>query len=516
MLKSRLNKMYYKELYIQSNKILIQINQEPFSILKTSVVFGSPFNFCQNDLMLPPSEFGNKVKGHWLRLDFTKDEIKITNDILGGFRLYYSKSNNKIIISDDFSLIIKKGKLPIEKHHIEYAYWLKHRYTTGKGTFIKNLLKINPACTLTINKNINETIYFKDLKHISNKNKHREEIHLDLINTFKSIKKRKKKNILFFSGGKDSCLLLKYLVHLEIPFTPIFFKTEPLTENILSDLNRVRAVSKKLNVKIEEISLSFDKISKENKNEIFKNQIFDRHFSLLHYEGVKKIKKLYGEECLIINGQSSDNILSFGPSEYGVMGFLRRNVLYKPKSFIAYVGLLLLTFKTRKRFKLPKSNTEKLVTLLDDYKYLRVFELSKSKEYYKYLESYIINNLKSINNFASKEMYSKIISYLQGSDNQVVLNSSRQENLEVIMPFATPGIIYSTIMYKDINLEINKPKYVVDAILKEKFLFDYENLEIKKEILESTTKNNKNYLIEMDILFIAKINELFSKKSFKF
>ena len=64
-------------------------------------------------------------------------------------------------------------------------------------------------------------------------------------------------------------------------------------------------------------------------------------------------------------------------------------------------------------------------------------------------------------------MYSKIIGFLQGSDNQVVIKAANYHGIKiVIMPFASSKFIYNVVQYKNNFLEVIKPKYFVRSLLK--------------------------------------------------
>ena len=494
--------MLNKKIFLSNNtEVCIQINAPIYFENEKKVVFGFPFNYEKINQKESLNNLTENLKGYWLILLIHEDRIEIITDILGGVRVYYTEKENHIIVSDDYLFLEEKTNNK-KVNTVEIEYWKKHGFTTGKGTFLENIKKVSPASILRITtKGLSESTYFKDLNRISNANKHAEYIHNDLKDTFSKIKDLDKKVILLFSGGKDSCLLLQYLLKANIDFIPIFFKTNPLYETTAGDLNRAKNVASKLNLKLTEIEIDLSKISIEEKQEIIKQQTLDKHYSLLHYYGMKKINEIYGNEVIVINGQSSDSILSFGPSENSKMSYFRRNIMYFPKSFISKIGLLLLCLKTRKRFRLPKSSEERLVSLFDEYKYTRVIETGKSKKYLSYIKKYLNSKTEEFDSYFSKEMYSKILSFSQGSDNQVVVKSAFFHNLDVIMPFATPSIIYSTILYKNEKLEINEPKYCIHQILSDYFQFNYDEL-IKHSKSVNKAKGIKNEsLVEMTLLF---------------
>jgi asparagine synthetase B (glutamine-hydrolysing) len=465
--------------------------------------FGFPFDFQEEYFEFSNEALGNSLKGYWLKLDVVKGALHITTDILGGYRVYYAKtSKGHILISDDFEYVQSQvGDCTKEDHEIQY--WKKHRFTTGKGTFYKEILKISPSSTLTIDKDsIEETLYFKDVIRNPNLELHFKKIDEDLSKTMASLKEYKETVVLLFSGGKDSCLLLQYLIHNKIPYQAIFLKTNPISNASLGDLKRARSYAKDLGVVLDEIEINLDAISEEEKVKIISNQPLDKHYNLLHYIGLRNIKKKYGDNIVILNGQSSDSILSFGPSEKSLMSFFRRNMMYFPTSLLSKMGNLLLILKTRSLFKLPKNNEEKLISLFDEYKYTRVLETSKSKAYIDYLKSYIEDKTKNLESFHSKEMYVKIASFCQGSDNQVVVKSALDNNLKVVMPFATPNIIYTTIAYKNEREEINTPKYVLDYILKDKFGIDYKEQYKKMTHLPvEKLKIDEQSIAEMSLLY---------------
>ena len=208
---------------------------------------------------------------------------------------------------------------------------------------------------------------------------------------------------------------------------------------------------------------------------------------------------------MMVNGQSSDNIFSFGPSEKMLTSFLRRNILYKPKSLISRLSMYPIRFMTKKDLVLPKTEAEKLLALFDDTKYTRAIDKSAGNPYLNYLSSYIDEATNKLNSYYAKEMYCKVLSYLQGSDNQVVLNSVKSQDFyTIIMPFATPQILYATVAYKDENLEIKKPKYVVEALLNKK----YSKLKPIKKPNKFKKRNANKLIIDSYIYYDKLLNRL--------
>ena len=505
--------MLVRELSISSKQtIVLNFKNQPFFESEKCLIFGYPFNFTNDKKEMPISTLVHDLKGYWLIVEIESEEIRITTDILGGYRVYYSQKNDSIYVSDDF-LELENILDDTSINSIELEFWEKHRFTTGKGTFLNEIAKVSPSSTLKISKNgISEISYFKNVVRKSDAGQHMKIVNNDLEDSFNHIENSKKKVILMFSGGKDSCLLLQYLKERSINFELLFFKISPVTKMVAADLTRARNVASKLKIDLKEIDIDLTKITEKEKYFCVKQQILDRHYSILHYFGMKMIKDIYGTDVIIINGQSSDSILSFGPSENSLMSYFRREMMYFPSSFLSRLGLFLLSVKSRKRFKLPTTIHEKLLSLFDEFKYSRVLEIEKSAEYHYYLEDYIKQKTDQFSSYESKEMYTKILSFCQGSDNQVVVNSANYYSLKVIMPFATPEIIYGTVKYKDEHLEVKRPKYVVDDILLEKYHFNYLDLMGKSNLKENKVKGKVNVSnVDMDLFFMNYISKHYKK-----
>ncbi|MBO3115228.1 hypothetical protein J4050_00620 [Winogradskyella sp. DF17] len=505
--------MYSKSLKVGKTIVEIKISEEPYHADKDFFLFGSVINIeCADKTSL--SSFANSLKGYWVRIDIAQNSITLTSDILGGYRVYWSKIEGKILVSDDYNFILEKLERNISKNENEYIYWQKHRYTTGQSTFINEIKKLSPASILEIKDNsITELSYFNDLERTPSIINHKTAVEEDLDDTFKCIKEKNRPVLLFFSGGKDSCLLLNYIIKYNIPYKAIYFKLNPISKIGAKDVARVRAISQSLKIPLEELQIDLGEVPQNKIDEIVNKQLFDRHFSILHYIGTSMVREKYGKDYIIINGQSSDSILSFGPSENSLMSYFRRLILYRPNSFRSIIGLFLLNIKTKRKFILPKSDTQKLIALFDEFKYSRVLDDKMTDSYMDYISDYLQRKTAHLKSFYSKEMYVKILSFCQGSDNQVVVNSSKQEKMETIMPFATPNIVYSTVRYKNEDLEISRPKYIIDMILEEKFLFYYNDLRLQKidiNDVHSTIKNNA--YDEKTSRFYRRVNQLLNTK----
>ena len=450
----------YKTFHLEIN-----IFDIPYYNEKDCFFFGFPYNLNEI-LSIELPEIGNSLKGYWSRFIIREDSIEITQDIVGGYRLYYASVDNQTIISNNYQYIIDNLNLEVKIDDLEFEYWKKHRYTTGSRTFIEKLHKIPPASIWTFNdKGIQISSYFKELNRVSNASKHTEKIDIDLSSTFKNILQLKIKVILFFSGGKDSTLLLKYLIDYNIDFDLVYFQMLP--ESVFGTVEKNRAINTatSFNREVKIINIDVENVDNDLINEIVKLQLFDRHFSMLHYLGLKKLKELYDKQVILVNGQSSDSILSFGPSEETVKSLLRRLMLYYPQNIIAKIGVLLANKTLKIHLRTPKTQLENFLALYDESKYIRAIDLNKKSNYYDFLTKKIKPIILNHISIETIDMLIKINTFLQGSDNQVVINSAKHNGFnKLIMPFATPEIIYSTILYKDNWKEIWQPKYVIKKL----------------------------------------------------
>lgn len=485
--------MFSKTIKLKHQIIEVNIFDTPFINENNYIFFGHPLG----DLN---SEDYNNIKGSWLKIIIKKDALVIVTDIIGTYRLYYLKTENHLHISDDYGFLLNKiANVEIDK--IEYDYWRKHDYTTGGKTLFKGLYKFKPATENTIKEGVfKESLYFKNLPLYPNSQIHTKHIFEDLDNTFSLIKKLNKKVILMFSGGKDSCLLALFLKRHNIEFTPVFLKLEPTFNQAFLDFQKVKQISKIINIETDIINVKVDSFSKEDSDKIHQVQLLDKHFTPVHFKGVQEIKKTYGQDILIVNGSTSDSILTFGPSEKNKVDFLRRHMMFNPSSMMAKIGVKLLNFKTKRKFRLGKTNDEVLLALMDEYKYCRVLDTEKDESYYNYLLQELSFSRTSLTTFSSLEMYAKNFTFLQGTTQQVIHNSCKYHNIRYVMPFGTPEIIYSTLQYRDIKLEIKNPKYSVENILKEKFNLNYNAVKLNY--------NKQTFSYNLDELR-AKVNEEF-------
>jgi hypothetical protein len=312
----------------------------------------------------------------------------------------------------------------------------------------------------------------------------------------------KKKIILLYSGGKDSTIILKYLIKLKIRFVPIYLATQPKSHETEKNIQIAKMICLQNNIKLKILKINLKNYFNIN-NIIKKNFLFDYHFSLLFYKGLKKIHREYGKNIFILSGQSLDSVVSFGPSQKTIGNFLARYMNYYPLSIVSKFMSLILSLKFKKNLIASKTKKQFFENFYFNYFYYPVStELKLSNFFFDYLHK-ITKHLK---NDISKKMYLKIHGFLQGSDNMVLINSAKLcKNNKVFMPFGTLKFISIICKYYDFKKDIISPKYFTRILEPE---FNYNNIKTKNPKLRLSTLNEK---IKSNI--IKSIKKSYDKKN---
>lgn len=466
--------MFTRDVTIGRYRVRIEISENPPVIKGNSFLFGYPYGGNLDSIRTEklPSVLNN-IKGYFLYLNIEDDRITIASDLTGGYRLYYYESGNEIYFSDRYQSlldIMKRFGSPEDSTH-EYHYWEKHGYTTGGSTLITNLLKLPPATIMEIMPaEIRSRLYFQDLPNHPDRNKHCLDVATDLKNSLAEISKQPEKIVLFFSGGDDSTLLALMLKELEVDCEAVFLHALPRQRANQDDFLFAQIVAKQigLNLTVMDVDLNVDS---ERLKEIANEILFDRHFAILHFEGLKEIVRKYGSEVIVVNGQASDSILSFGPSGKTLGDFTARVLLYRPHSLWSRLASRMVERRFGMNFTAPTSSEEYLRAFFDQFEYYTVGSDRDSADYCKYLDSIIERTKTQLKQGASLLMYLKLFGFIQGSDNQVVIQSARAAGISrVVLPYATPAIIYSTVQNKSNFFDLMRPKYAISQSLKQ---FDY-------------------------------------------
>lgn len=438
--------------------------RRPFAREGNTQVWGFPLNHGEllnkewNDDTL------NSISGYYIAVRTEKNTIVVVNDILGGYRLYYARIDGKWCFSDDYQYLLKRLNCKPTIDELQLKYWMNHRYTLSSGTLFNEIKKLPPATRLTVNvESLEVKSYFNDYENTPCYKRLMEKgysvISEQLCEAYKN--NRHSTFLLFYSGGTDSTFLLKTLQKLKIPFECVLIRYSPrwsVSEKEYSEaINKLRAFGitdfKTLDVDLNEaINNHVETAAKE--------MLFDRHLSVHFYETYKRVMETWGDDVVIVNGQSADSILSYGPSDLIPGFFVKRCILYS--NWLTNLILdPLIRIYLNNEFRMPWTRREKLRSMLDEWEYF--FAIRRNCPYVSLLNRTLDDeNVKRLKHFASKRMYLKIISFLQGPDNQIVIQAANHFGInKVIMPFTAPAFIYNVVRNKSNIREIFKGKYFV-------------------------------------------------------
>ena len=297
-----------------------------------------------------------------------------------------------------------------------------------------------------------------------------------------------------FSGGKDSSLLAQFFLKEKINFISVFINTNQKITEIEKNKKIASSIAKKNNFEFDEIKID---LTNKNKSLIINYMMFDFHFSLIHFEGIKKIIKKYGKNINLICGQSSDSIFSYGASANTFSHFISRLSYFYNNHFISFVVKIFLERKYNKKLINYNINKETLF-FLSFYYYLYI-----DKDLYQKSKNIIkeITNLKQkLRNKRDYFMYLKIFGFLQGSDNQVVINACKAYDVNCFLPYLDPQIIYSTVKKKNSLKDIFFPKYVVNELLDKSFkniIINYKHYNKTKFLIKDKEKELKNEFLKI-------------------
>lgn len=498
------NYTFKKTFKFKKKKITIDINSYFFKNKNNIIFFGNPVYKNLDEINhLNINKKIKNINGYFLVLIISKNNILIYNDILGNFRLYFKHcENGNLFISNRYSYFLKKNKIGFINKE-EFNFWESKNYTSGDETFFNGLKKIPPSSLVTFNSNglKLKNIFLNQLKK-SNK----EHVHLldfSLKNSLNILKKRNQKIILLFSGGLDSLLLAQKLSEIKANFECVYFYSKIKTLESEQGLIQSIQSAKFLNLSLKIIQID-KKINQKNFNEILECMLFDFHTSFVQFFGIKKIIKEYGKNIQIISGQSADSILCYGPSAVTVSNFLNRLLYLKNNFFTNFFLKTFLQIKYKKKLLLPKNNFEKLYFFYYGFFYYPFFKKENLT-----IDMSIKKKIKKIiilfkNQSIFTKMYLKIFGFLQGPDNQILIQSCLKNNFSnIFLPFATKEIIMSTCKKQNKLKALFVPKYEVKKLLDKKIL--KHNLSIKINHIKD--KKHKYFIPTIKKLYIKKINE---------
>lgn len=406
--------------------------------------------------------------GYYLRVQDSADGLRLSTDLLGGFRCYALWLGDTLYLSDRWPHLVDRlresGSLVLDPE--EHLFWQLHRYTTGGRTLFLGLDKLPPASDFVFTSDgLACRNRFPDILCEPDADRHTQVIWERLVHWADSLRPADGPVVLFFSGGLDSTLLALVLQRRGIPFVPLFCRPDPIYPEAERDLARARARSKLLGITLHEMDVHLD-LSPEGTKRVAQDLLFDRHFGVLHYAAMKAVQAKWGDGACIVNGQSADSILSYGPSEPNLGNRAARTLLYRANGLQCLIACMAARMRFKKPLALPKGDDERLLAFFDGDNYFPLLHLGRPQVYSSYLRSLLKEVAGRFSSFESARMYLKVYGFLQGADNQVVLQSARAVGcVRVEMPFTDPEIVFATMRNRDPKLELRMPKYPVRRLL---------------------------------------------------
>jgi hypothetical protein len=359
------------------------------------------------------------------------NRISIKNDIYGGNRIYYWQDQNDVYITDDVFHFVSEEKLkmlPVDEN-VKH-YFDKHGYTPGNCTIYSGIKKMPPASILKITKECGLQIEswwpFSNIDRQPNEKAFQNGIENAVKEALIPLKTCNRPIVLCFSGGVDSSYIELILQELNIPHHLCFFKDDTKSVNV-RELKKAHAKAASMGAKLTEIDIT-TLYDTEIEAEIRKMNYFDHHYARYHFYGTPQIKKLYGDDVIIINGQNSDSILSYGPSEKKFSSRIKRYFLYGCNRLLKSIYAAIIGRMFHVKLSVPRDLQEIKMAFFDNYKYCMLLTAETSK-YKHWLNNQIrvldemAGPFSSLNNW---QMFAKIQTYSHSSDCQVVTLSCKR------------------------------------------------------------------------------------------
>jgi hypothetical protein len=477
---------------IKIDKTEIKINLGNLFYKKKNIfIFGNPINLKKKNISIRNLLLNyKKIIGYFFIIIIKKKSVILITDVASNQRVYYRIEGNLFYLFDKFETKLLNRK---NFNRDIFNFYKFKNYTPGNLTFFNNIFKFEPCTIFEIKHNkLFKKNYFENFINNPNKRLLQKNIHMYLNKTLSLLRKRTL--ILLFSGGKDSTLIFKYLLENKINFKPVYISTSPSAYETEINLDSAKKICSDNNIELHVLFVKLKNYQNQVMTFITKHLVFDYHFSLIFYQGIKLLKKKYGKNITILTGQSLDSVLSFGPSQLTFGNFIARFMTFYPFSFVTKLFCQTLKFRFNKNFTLANTTNKFYRNFYISFFYYPVyFNLKISEIFFDSLLLSIVH----IKNHISKLMYLKIHGFLQGADNMVILKSANVNGINsVFMPFASHYFIANICKYYNFRTDIFFPKYIIKILLNK---FSYEikkNNFFFKERLSILDKRLKKLVIK--------------------
>ncbi len=395
-------------------------------------------------------------------------KLVIKSDLCATYRIYWRKDYNDIYISDSvFNFISEEELSQYEIISEEQTYYERHGYTTSGETMFRGVHKLPPSSRLEITSDdikLESTWPFARISRNPDIGLFKDAIAKAVADTLLPLKDISRPVVLCFSGGVDSTYISKIMLKNGIKHTLLYILDHNL-KSTLGGLKTAESKAKELGMHLEVVDVT-GMVDDEIEKRIKQLNIFDRHYYRIHFYGLKEIKKRWGDEAVIVNGQNSDGILSYGPSEKKITSFFKRYLIYGKSRIVKILFAKIIGVVFKRRFIVPDNESDYLRGFYDNFKYclLNQSKSSTGETYNSYITD-LVEKHKRSDNFTSCNnmlMYLKLHSYIQGADCQTVTQSAKYFNIDCLLPMCSYNFFLATLMYKDDRKELYHPKYALE------------------------------------------------------
>ncbi len=370
-----------------------------------------------------------------------------------------------VYITDDvFAFFSEKELVARAKNENECRYFDKHGYTSGDATRWTEIHKLPPCGVMRIDREgirVETEWPLEGVPNTPDRIAFRRAIDSAVEALLLPLKEDMRPKVLCYSGGVDSDYLARMLCRLGIDFFPVFFRDGRIRTHD-REIRNARRKAARLGKELQVFDLT-DCHSEETERAIVRMGLFDRHYAHCHFYGAEEVVRRWGPDAIMINGQNADSILSFGPSEPKFTSWLKRYLLYGKSLTVKRMIALAIGTAFGMRLKVPVAERDRLRCFYDNFKYCVLDDAGEAASYKEYLNGKI-DQLRSRQSFVSENnlrAWLKVFSFIQGSDTQVVVQSTGRCGLELLLPFTQLCIVEATLRYKEEHRELYKPKYVL-------------------------------------------------------
>jgi hypothetical protein len=412
---------------------------------------------CSSDVPVTEAEL-RRAGGQFVAITERRDgSVAVYTDSVAGARCYVLRFPGGTFVTDDLPTILTYCRELLGAVDAEQVnYWKRARYTFAERTFFENLKKIPPSCTALIHESRADFL-FEVTNDCCEDPDRGSSFHDRLSAALATLRDLPAEPILMFSGGADSTLLALLLTEAGIRFVPVFFHSSTVDPRG-GTVAKAAAAAARLGQELTVLHVRTESAISLLRERVFEF-LFDRHFALLHLGGFEALARAFGPRA-IVNGQTSDSVLSFGPSTFSPQDYVRRLLTTPGARWLAspIAPLVARMFQLGgARFPRSRAAAASAMATFDRYCLLETGDCRRLADS-EVVQAAAASDL----SFAGMLLWIKRLSFIAGSDNQVVHRSAGTFGFDqVLLPFATPGIISWAARRRSSLLDLVYPKYAV-------------------------------------------------------